>query len=496
MTNFFVIKDKLTRFYKIYEAYFQIAFKFLVAFFVFGFVNDKLGYYPVLSNAGIQLVLALISAIIPSSVFVLLVAIVALLHLYKLSLVMMILAFVVFVVFYFLYLKFAPRHGVLMMVIPLLMPLNLHFIVPLIAGLFFSPFTIVPIASSFILVKIVKFIIEAAAMLDGGKMDIEAIVAAYQYVIDHVLDDKEMLLYGVVFAVMVVLTYVVSRFPFDYAWYVGIGLGAVAGIVGLLVGSGMLSVDVSAGGVIIGCIASGLIVSLIQFLRCTVDYARKEKVQFEDDDYYYYVKAIPKIKSAVAEPSGRALNETKNSDFKDSLKQMFSKDEDEEDFNEDFDDVFEQEDMSLEKSVPGRARASKASKQKPSRLKSLKEKGAKGIRHTEDKTPEADVLLSDKTQIFDQGDNSVMPEPEKQPDIIIPELKLPPRSVPKAEPVASRVKTPEVPKPKKEVPKKPEKKVQSDRKPARMTFDYDFDDDGYDDSMEDYGSDDSDFGKF
>ena len=25
-----------------------------------------------------------------------------------------------------------------------------------------------------------------------------------------------------------------------------------------------------------------------------VDYSRKETVQFEDDDYYYYVKAIPK----------------------------------------------------------------------------------------------------------------------------------------------------------------------------------------------------------
>ena len=29
--------------------------------------------------------------------------------------------------------------------------------------------------------------------------------------------------------------------------------------------------------------------------RNTVDYSRTENVQFEDDEYYYYVKAIPKM---------------------------------------------------------------------------------------------------------------------------------------------------------------------------------------------------------
>jgi disulfide oxidoreductase YuzD len=31
-----------------------------------------------------------------------------------------------------------------------------------------------------------------------------------------------------------------------------------------------------------------------------VDYTRTERVQFEDDEYYYYVKAVPK--NMIAEP--------------------------------------------------------------------------------------------------------------------------------------------------------------------------------------------------
>ena len=498
MTNFFLIKEKVTKFYKDFESYFQIAFKFLVAFFVFGLINDKLGYFDILNNFGIRVVLSLISAIVPSSVFVLLVAIVSLLHLYKLSLVMMILAFVVFVVFYFLYLKFAPKHGILMMVIPVLMPLNLHFIVPLIAGLFFSPFTIVPVASSFILMKIIQFIIEAAPMVDGGKLDVVAIVEAYQYVIDNVIENKEMLLFGAVFALMIVLTYVVSRFPFDYAWYIGIGVGTVAGIVGLLVGGGIFGVEVSAAGVIFGGLISGLIVAFIQFLHCSVDYSRKEFVQFEDDDYFYYVRAIPKIAAAAPERTVQSFGGHKNSDFKESVKQMFSKDESEDDFNEDFEDVFERPQKSKGKSVLDR-------------LKNQKTKAGKtaGLENREKRKEDQ---VSDKTQIFGM-ETSKEPTPDKQPELIIPEIKMPARTVPKAEPVKAQEAKPEVKKPetkkpepqialerkteqKKTTVRKAEKKLAAPKKNIRMDYDFDFDDDGYDDSMEDYGSDDSDFGKF
>ena len=38
-----------------------------------------------------------------------------------------------------------------------------------------------------------------------------------------------------------------------------------------------------------------MIAIIIQFLFFNLDYSRTERLQFEDDDYYYYVKAVPKI---------------------------------------------------------------------------------------------------------------------------------------------------------------------------------------------------------
>jgi ABC-type transport system involved in cytochrome c biogenesis permease subunit len=39
--------------------------------------------------------------------------------------------------------------------------------------------------------------------------------------------------------------------------------------------------------------------AVLYFIFQDLDYARIERVQFEDDDYYYYVKAVPKIRLAM-----------------------------------------------------------------------------------------------------------------------------------------------------------------------------------------------------
>ena len=47
---------------------------------------------------------------------------------------------------------------------------------------------------------------------------------------------------------------------------------------------------------LIGALISLAVALLYHFFVFTVDYTRTEYVQYEDDDYVYYVKAVPKIK--------------------------------------------------------------------------------------------------------------------------------------------------------------------------------------------------------
>ena len=43
----------------------------------------------------------------------------------------------------------------------------------------------------------------------------------------------------------------------------------------------------------------------------SLDYTRIEHVQFEDDDYYYFVKAVPKITVTTPEKKVKRINTRK-----------------------------------------------------------------------------------------------------------------------------------------------------------------------------------------
>ena len=54
-----------------------------------------------------------------------------------------------------------------------------------------------------------------------------------------------------------------------------------------------------------------LLAVVLQFFVFNVDYSRTEKVQFEDDEYYYYVKAVPKIVVSKPEKKVKQINSQK-----------------------------------------------------------------------------------------------------------------------------------------------------------------------------------------
>ncbi len=80
----------------------------------------------------------------------------------------------------------------------------------------------------------------------------------------------------------------------DYAWTLAIISGMIIEIAGLFVGYLVLGINGKTVVMLAGSIGSMLIAFILQFLFMNLDYARTERVQFEDDDYYYYVKAVPK----------------------------------------------------------------------------------------------------------------------------------------------------------------------------------------------------------
>ena len=47
---------------------------------------------------------------------------------------------------------------------------------------------------------------------------------------------------------------------------------------------------------------------LCDYMKRVLDYTAVERVQFEDDDYYYYVKAVPKVNISLREMDIKHIN--------------------------------------------------------------------------------------------------------------------------------------------------------------------------------------------
>ena len=299
MTNLLILKEKIVGFYKNFEYPILVIGKFILAVLAFNYINDELGYFEALTGVVPMLFLSIICAVVPVSIFVLIFALVVLLHLFKLSMVLAAVALVVFLLFYFIYLKFAPDQGILIVLYPVLARLNLHYMIPLVGAMTFNPFAALPIAFGVIFMKIIGYLQEAASLGDPGT-DIKEIMTSYQYIFDKLLADKEIVAYIVVFTLVILIVYGISRLPVYYSWYIAIGVGTLVNVIGLAIqSSGVEGMSVAM--VVVGSVIGGLLAALAQFMGCTLDYAGKESLQFEDDDYYYYVKAIPKIQITQAE---------------------------------------------------------------------------------------------------------------------------------------------------------------------------------------------------
>ena len=112
--------------------------------------------------------------------------------------------------------------------------------------------------------------------------------------LNQLLGNREMYLVLAIMVVTLVIVYIIRKMSIEHAWAVAIIFGILFEAVGMIAGDMVLGISGKTITILVGCIISCVIAFVIQFLFFNLDYSRTERLQFEDDEYYYYVKAVPK----------------------------------------------------------------------------------------------------------------------------------------------------------------------------------------------------------
>ena len=307
MTALLTFRDNVKAFISRYDYIFTPIGKGILALCIFFSISTQFGYLAVLSKGILLVLLALICAFLPLEIITGISAILIVLQSFKVSIDVALLSFALIMVFYCGYMRFIPKSGVIESLVPIFYVCHLAYALPVIIGVLVGPAAIVPMGFGVMLYYYEGAVADLVKVLAAATEDDEA-VQGFQYVLAELVGNKEMILTIIVFAVVILIAYLIHRSSFEHAWMVSFLVAGVLNIVLFLVGSVTLTIEMSIGAILLESIVGVLIAILFQFWKGIVDYQRTEVLQFEDDDYYYYVKAIPKLSVSESNKNVKHIN--------------------------------------------------------------------------------------------------------------------------------------------------------------------------------------------
>ena len=290
MTTLLELKEKLTRFYGKYDIYITPVIKFTVALTAFLLINHNIGYMEKISSTPIALILALICSILPVGGAVFIGSVLILLDMYALSLEVCIVALILFILMYILYFRFSPKNEYGVLLTPICFGLNIPFVMPVGMGLLRELYSMFSLVCGIVLYFFLNGVKQNETTL-GGVDEKDAATSKIVVALNQLLGNREMYLVLAIMVVTLVIVYIIRKMSIEHAWAVAIIFGILFEAVGMIAGDMVLGKTIT---ILVGSIISCVIAFVIQFLFFNLDYSRTERLQFEDDEYYYYVKAVPK----------------------------------------------------------------------------------------------------------------------------------------------------------------------------------------------------------
>ena len=310
ITRLLEFRGMARRFFQKYQLIIEPVFRFIISYLAFHTINSTLAYNTTVSKFIVELGLALIGAFTPPVVLSLLCAMVAILQVFSASPILAALVVVIFAVLYCFVARFSGKYGYAVIAVPILFVFKMPYLVPLLLGMIATPMAIFPTVSGVIIYYVFKVIQEAAVRQDITSLD--ATLALYIDVVNSLFKHKEMFVTVAIFAAVILIMWMVRKMRFEFVFELTIVLGGIINILGFLLANLQLDISVGTGSMILGTIVSMLLVLIAHFFRMVLDYTSVEQVQFEDDDYYYYVKAVPKIDVAMFQKKVKTFSDSED----------------------------------------------------------------------------------------------------------------------------------------------------------------------------------------
>lgn len=292
MKELMKIKLAIKKFVGKNEVFIMPVLKFLLTFLCLSKINSSVGFMTRLTSTPITLIIALAGSFLPLNLMIVIIGLIIVAHMYALAIECAIAVLALLLIMYLLYFRFASQDSIGGMLTPLSFVYHVPFTMPVSMGLVGTPSSMISVGTGVVIYKVLHFISENSETLSNRGE--ENVLGQFKIIVDALLGNKDMIVYVVAFAATVLVVYLIRRLSIKYAWLIAIGAGELTLLFVTIIANSSLDAGISIGKVFGGVIVSAIINVILCYFCFDLNYDKIEKVQFEDDEYYYYVKAIPK----------------------------------------------------------------------------------------------------------------------------------------------------------------------------------------------------------
>lgn len=299
MSNLLVLRERFKQIYASHSLLIRKGAQLLLALFVFGMINSNIGFMKNASSMMCTAGLAVVCTFLPMMVMTVIASLLIVLHLYTLSMPIAVIAAVLFLLMYIFYFRFTPEKSWLILLTAVVFGIRIPFVIPVAFGVLGTTVWIVPASCGVITYYLLHLVKASATALKNTEGT--AMLSTVTNFMKQFVGYREMwvMLLATVIGILVVNG--IKNRPVDHSWKIASAVGAAVCVIVGASGNISLGLHLSYGMMILSGILGILVGFGLEVMFFSVDYSRTENVQFEDDEYYYYVKAVPKVGVPVPE---------------------------------------------------------------------------------------------------------------------------------------------------------------------------------------------------
>lgn len=304
----FAMRQVIKTFYERYDRAISAVVRFMFSLSTYLTLMFHTGYNFRITSPWIAVVMALISAFLPVSAIPIFTGVLLTLEFASVSPELAVITVIILLIMLLTYFVFKAGDS-WMLSFSLLMLLWGFSPVLLPLALLIQPIQIIVVVFAVILYALVIVVKKDAAILSstsgtltlGGRVNL---------LLNDLVTNQKFLLILLMLTVSLLLICLIRRSRISFAPLIAAVGGGVLYMIGILLGNYFTPAGIAIPRLLIGAVLAVAFSFIIISFVIGVDYNRTEQVQFEDDEYYYYVKAVPKITIGAAEKKIESITGT------------------------------------------------------------------------------------------------------------------------------------------------------------------------------------------